>query len=113
MDPSGRFAYEAGPASPNTRSQRYGRADAHCRIAVAAGFDPLSVAMDPREGLPMSLTWRKSALAFTINPATGALMPVAGLAFRGGVAAAFVAVDPTGRFVYVANATDIQCRLRG
>ena len=49
-----------------------------------------------------------SILAFTIDPATGVLAPVAGSPFAVKVALgpAAIAVDPTGRFVYVANTGD-------
>ena len=44
--------------------------------------------------------------AYTINPATGALIGVAGSPFTAGWDPAWMTVDPTGKFVYVANAAD-------
>jgi 6-phosphogluconolactonase len=43
--------------------------------------------------------------AYSIG-ANGALTPVPGSPFVGGIACASVAVDPTGKFAYVANSSD-------
>ncbi len=43
--------------------------------------------------------------AYTINAATGALTPVAGSPFSAGSGPIELAVEPTGRFLYVANIT--------
>jgi 6-phosphogluconolactonase (cycloisomerase 2 family) len=45
--------------------------------------------------------------AFTIDPKSGALTPVAGSPFTGGNGPSAVAVDVTGAFAYVANQTDV------
>ncbi len=45
--------------------------------------------------------------AFTIDPKTGALTPVAGSPFTAGNGPYAVAVDATGLFAYVANQTDV------
>src|SRR6266436_1332658 len=41
---------------------------------------------------------------YTINAATGALIPIPGSPFPAGALPLSVVVDPTGRFAYVANA---------
>ncbi len=43
------------------------------------------------------------ASAFTIDAATGALLPVPGLTLPGNCTADSLTVDPSGRFVYVAD----------
>ncbi len=45
--------------------------------------------------------------AFTIDPKSGALTPVAGSPFTGGSGPSAVAVDVTGAFAYVANQADV------
>jgi 6-phosphogluconolactonase len=44
-----------------------------------------------------------SVLGYTIEKATGALTPIAGSPFASGFNPLSVAVDPTGKFAYVAN----------
>src|SRR5262249_62417919 len=54
-------------------------------------------------GIPCDGAQPGSVSAYTINNATGALTPVDGSPFAAGAGSQSVTVDPTGRFVYVAN----------
>src|SRR6266849_2313018 len=51
--------------------------------------------------------------AYTINSTTGALSPVTGSPFAAGSFPFSVAVDPTGKFAYVANACGVTCTVSG
>jgi 6-phosphogluconolactonase (cycloisomerase 2 family) len=77
----------------------------------AAGANPVSAAVDPSgkflyvangSELCPACPGANTVSAYTIG-ATGALTPIAGSPFAAGAGPFSVAVDPTGRFVYVAN----------
>jgi len=44
--------------------------------------------------------------AYTVDPASGTLAPIAGAPFQAGNMPVAIAVDPTGRYAYVVNKTD-------
>jgi DNA-binding beta-propeller fold protein YncE len=75
----------------------------------AAGIGPLSVAVDPTGKFAYVLNVETppdfingTVLAYSIG-ANGALTPVSGSPFAAGSLPQSVAVDPTGKFAYVAN----------
>jgi len=73
-----------------------------------AGDDyPQSIASDPtgKFAYIASTKYDRSGYvsAYTINASTGALTPVAGSPFAAGIGAISIAVDPSGKFAYVAN----------
>jgi 6-phosphogluconolactonase len=76
-----------------------------------AGFKPVSLAVDPTgqfvyvvdEALNPFPPIGQGVVEFTINPTTGALAPIAGSPLLTVDTPRSVAVDPTGKFVYVAN----------
>ncbi len=75
---------------------------------IGAGTKPISVAVDPlgkfvyvaNNGDSISPS---NVSAYTINASTGALTEVSGSPFGAGFNPYSIAVDPTGKFVYVAN----------
>ncbi len=79
--------------------------------AVAAGTQPVSVAVAPSGRLAyvanlcgsVSCSGNGNVSAYTIDGSTGALNTVPGSAFAAGSSPRSVAVDPSGRFAYVAN----------
>ena len=73
-----------------------------------AGSGPWSVTVDPAGRFAyvanqVSFPLPGNVSAFAIDGTTGALTPVAGSPFLAGTRPSSVAVDPTGRFAYVAN----------
>ncbi len=123
VDPSGRFAYVAnvcsdcsrGNVSAYTINSSTGALREVAGSPFAAADGPISVTVDPsgqfvyvaNECLASNacaagnLTGAVSA--YTINSSTGALRQVAGSPFAAGTQPNSVAVDPSGRFAYVAN----------
>ncbi len=70
---------------------------------VAAGFEPLSVTVDPTGRFAyVANFFSNNVTTFRINPTTGALAEV-GSEVAAGSRPFSVTVDPTGRFAYVAN----------
>jgi len=72
-----------------------------------AGSGPISVAVDP-SGMFAYVAAdvspsHSSLFGYRINPSTGALTAIAGSPFGQGPSYDFVAVDPSGKFVYAAN----------
>jgi 6-phosphogluconolactonase len=122
VDPSGKFAYVAntgqigqnGSVSGYTINQSSG-ALTPIGPAVTAGINPESVAVDPSGkfvyvanfGTALSVSPSPGTVSgYTIDPTTGALAPITGSPFAAGNGANFVAVDPRGKFAYVANSVD-------
>lgn len=76
---------------------------------AAAGTQPVSVAVDPSgkfayvTNLCSSASCSGNVFAYTIDGSTGSLSAVPGSPFAAGNSPRSVAVDPSGRFAYVAN----------
>ena len=116
VDPSGRFAYVANYASNNvsvyTINATTGALTAG--TTVTAGLAPSSVAVDPF-GRFAYVVGAQTISAYTINPTTGALTAATTLT-RGVLLTTpasypvlypnSIAVDPSGRFVYVTNVSN-------
>jgi YVTN family beta-propeller protein len=112
VDPSGRFAYVAnfvgdfaGNVSAYTIDAATGALSEVAGSPFAAGLDPQSVTVEP-SGRFVYVANRQSAdiSAYAIDAATGALLEIAGSPFAGGIQ---LAVDPTGRFAYVATGSNV------
>ncbi|MBV9265924.1 MAG: beta-propeller fold lactonase family protein [Acidobacteriaceae bacterium] len=113
VDPNGRFAYVANENDNDISGYEVDPATgALTRLATSpfpAGTFPFSVAVDPRGRFVYAANATSSGpatgsvSAYTIDRDTGGLTAVAGSPFATGVFPDFVAVDPSGRFVYVAN----------
>jgi 6-phosphogluconolactonase (cycloisomerase 2 family) len=113
VDPSGKFAYVANDGSNNvsafTINAASGALSAVAGSPFAAGTRPLSVAVDPSgrfvyvANVGSGVADPGTVSAYTMNPTTGALSAVAGSPFAAGGGPDAVVVDPTGRFLYVAN----------
>lgn len=111
VEPFGRFAYVANYGD-NTVSAYVIDPTTKALSAAqgtqgAGGVSPNAVAADPsgRFVFVANYGWPGSGTvsAYTINTATGTLTEVAGSPFTAGNGSDSITVDPTGRFVYVAN----------
>jgi 6-phosphogluconolactonase (cycloisomerase 2 family) len=118
IDPSGKFAYvgsglvgSAGNVWAFRINASTGALAAISGSPFTAGTSPSIVSVDPSGTfvyVPNILS--NNISAFTINPTTGALTAVAGSPFGTGgsfpsaTAYAYVNLDPSGKFAYVANA---------
>jgi 6-phosphogluconolactonase (cycloisomerase 2 family) len=112
IHPSGRFAYAIDGAIENVRG---------------FGIDPVTKALQPLAGTPVSATGSPRTLvldptgrfayvgtcngpssvhAYAIDANTGAISPVAGSPFRAGACPQTVALDPQKRFLYAGNWVD-------
>jgi len=67
------------------------------------GNTPTSMAVHPTGKFLYVASEGDNLSAFTINPTTGALTPIAGSPFDVGPVPFGVAVDQSGRFLYVSN----------
>jgi DNA-binding beta-propeller fold protein YncE len=112
VDPSGKFAYVANAfnfVTGYTIDPSTGALTAIAGQPFPAGASPNSVAVDPSGkfvyvasgGDMFSLGY---VPGYTIDPGTGALTPIVGSPFAIGSWPVSVAVDPSGKFAYVANA---------
>ena len=106
VDPTGKFAYVANYGSDNVsayhqRDQR--RADAGGGSPFGAGAVPSTWRSTLRASSPMWRTLVDSVSAYTINATSGALTAVEGSPFGADNGPDDVAVDPKGKFAYVAN----------
>ena len=113
VDPSGKFAYLTGAGGGSSSVSSYAingttGALTSIEVSVAAGF-AVSVAVDPsgkfayvanQNGTPGSAG---NVSMYTINATTGALTSTGTIA--AGINPASVAVDPGGKFAYVANSS--------
>jgi 6-phosphogluconolactonase len=111
VDPTGKFAYVADMDGNNVSAYSIGANGALTPVPgspFAAGIFPASVAVDPTGkfayvansgNFPFS---NGNVSAYSIG-ANGALTPVPGSPFLAGIEPFSVAVDPTGKFAYVAN----------
>ena len=120
MDPTGKFAYVADRGCPDTFTGRVSMftIDPSTGALSSAGtpvdtgdFTTNSVAVDPsgksvyvaNEGTGDIGDTAGSVSMYAINPATGALTSIGTPVASGDFGPASVAVDPTGKFAYVAN----------
>jgi 6-phosphogluconolactonase len=117
VDPSGRFAYVANEngdsVSAYTINSSSGALTPISGSPFAAGNGPVSVAVDPSGRIAYAANGANggngspgpSISAYTINTNTGALTAIGGSPFSTGANSApeMLAVDPTGRFLYVAD----------
>jgi 6-phosphogluconolactonase (cycloisomerase 2 family) len=112
VDPTGKFAYIPDIASNNvlayTIDPTTGELTPVSGSPFPAGTGPRSVAVDPTSGFAYVtnapfLPSAGNVSGYTINPTSGALTPVSGSPFPAGAEPDSVAVDPGGKFVYVAN----------
>jgi 6-phosphogluconolactonase (cycloisomerase 2 family) len=110
VDPSGQFAYVANALSNNVSTFAINASTGALTpvgAAVPAGVGPSAIAVDPsgrfvyvvNGGLQFGAA---DVSTFAINATTGALTPV-GTAVSAGDLSRDLAVDPSGRFVYVIN----------
>ncbi|MDP1833109.1 MAG: beta-propeller fold lactonase family protein [Geothrix sp.] len=121
VDPSGRFAYfanynngGAGGVSAFRLDPLDGRLVALPGSPFLAGNGPAAIAMDPAgQFLYVANSFGNSVSAYTISATTGALTrldadpgTVGPQDFVAGAFPYSVALDPSGRFVYVANSGD-------
>ena len=120
VDPSSKFVYVAnsvvgdthpGSISGYTIDPSTGALTVIAGSPFAAGVGANSVAVDPSGKFAYVANAGYNAVAgYTINPTTGALAPIAGIfpfgpSFPAGAGPILVAVDPSGKFAYVANGT--------
>ncbi len=110
VDPSGKFAYVANGDSGNVSMYTTNATTGALTSigTIAAGVGPFSVAVDPSGRFAYVANGGDffafgSVSMYTINAATGALTAIAPGTIDAGRFAA-VAVDPSGKFAYVANA---------
>jgi 6-phosphogluconolactonase len=115
VDPSGRFAYVASADNDFGFSSLVSMFTINATTgvltsigAIDAGITPASVAVDPSGRFAyaasnaFSVGETGNVFMYTINATTGALTSIGTIA--AGIDPASVAVDPSGRFAYVANA---------
>jgi len=123
IDPSGKFAYAANRSSNNVSAFTIDAAGSLTPVAgspfragtdAVSGLGSISVVVDPSGkfvyvanlgGFDLPTANPGNVSAFTIEPSTGVLSAVPGSPFAAGTNPAFVTVDPSGQFVYVANET--------
>ena len=110
VDPSGRFAYVANNFSSNVSTYTINTttgALTSIGAAVAAGFRPNAIAVDPSGKFAYVANFigdfSGNVSAYTIAAGTGALAEVPGSPSAAGLDPQSVTVEPSGRFVYVAN----------
>ncbi len=111
VDPFGKFAYAANYVSNTisafTVSAITGELTEVAGSPFAAGTSPTAVRVDTsgRFVYASNYGWPAagSVSAYAINPASGALTPLAGSPFAAGNGSSSLAVDPAGRFVYASN----------
>lgn len=111
VDPAVKFAYVANNGSNNVSIFSIGSTGALTNIGsaspVAAGSQPSAVAVDPLGRYVYVANGNAAAStisAYTMDSSTGQLTPIAGSPFSAtGISPASIAIDPTGKFVYVAN----------
>jgi 6-phosphogluconolactonase len=114
VDPSGKFAYVANSGSDSVSGYTINPSTGVLTeitgspFSVPTGSQPVSVAVDPSGKfvyVANHASGSDSVSGFTIAPGTGALTAIAGSPFSvpTGSQPSSVAVDPSGKFVYVAN----------
>jgi 6-phosphogluconolactonase (cycloisomerase 2 family) len=117
VDPTGRFVYTANLGSDNVSvfsiDSNTGALAATSGSPFPAGSQPHGVTIDPKgrfayvancgSGQGCTGTGSGSITGYALNSVTGAMTPVPGSPFLAGLNPFAVTVDPTGKFVYVAN----------
>src|SRR4029077_16358835 len=114
VDPSGKYSYAAndfGTISAYTIDSTTGALTPIPGSPFAAsGITPVSVGVDPSGKFAyvanycgVGLCSQGTVSAYTINATTGALTAAPGSPLAAGTAPNTVAVDPSGKFVYVTN----------
>jgi DNA-binding beta-propeller fold protein YncE len=119
VDPSGKFAYVANQIlfsasgnvtgfTINSTTGALTAIDSSLGNPITTGSFPVSVAVDPKgKFVYVANNGSNNVSGYTINSTTGALTEITGLnasPFTAGSQPTSVAVDPSGKFVYVANA---------
>lgn len=106
VDPASRFLYVlglSGAVAVHAIDNRTGVLSQIAGSPFAAGSNPLSIAIEPRGKFAYVVDNAASAvLVFAINGTTGALAPAGQVSTQPG--AQVMAVDPSGRFIYVGTA---------
>lgn len=116
IDPSGKFLFTATQDSLTaglyvfTRNVTTG-ALSPLGVPLAIDHGAHAITTDPAGKFVMVVSSGSSTLfgtisVFSLNTTSGSLTPVAGSPFHTGVDPSSVTVDPTGKFVYVANTSD-------
>jgi len=114
VNPSGKFAYVANDIGTISAYSIDSNTGALTPIPgspfAATGITPVWVAVDPSGKFAYVANYcgvgpcsQGTVSAYTINTTTGALTPVPGSPLAAGTAPNTVAVDPSGKFVYVTN----------
>jgi 6-phosphogluconolactonase len=112
VDPIGKFAYVVNEADSTISAYDIGPSGALTQISGSpflTGEAPQSVVVGPNGKFVYvvdadSANGNGDISGYTINPASGALTLIAGSPFPAGLAPLSAAVDPRGKFIYVANA---------
>jgi len=119
-DPGGKFVLLASSGSSTqfgnlsvfSLDSTTGALTAVANSPFPTGVDPSSVVLDPSGKFAYTANTADSTIsAFSLNSATGALTPIAGSPFPSGGQGTIngpmgITADPSGRFVYVANASN-------
>jgi len=114
VDPTGKFAYVANDVSNDVSGfsidPNSGALKALAGSPYAAGLNPAGVSIDPSgtflfvaNANAFGTPGANNVSVFRIDASTGALTPVPGSPFATDTLSLSVAVDPSGKFVYVAN----------
>jgi 6-phosphogluconolactonase len=114
VDPSGRYAYVANNVSNDVSAFKIDATTGALAplpgSPYAAGLNPTAAATDPSgtflyvaNGNAFGTPGGNTVSGFVIDAATGGLTPVAGSPFATATLSTALAVDPSGKFVYVAN----------
>jgi 6-phosphogluconolactonase (cycloisomerase 2 family) len=116
VDPSGRFLYAANFSSANVSAFRINAASGALTASTDQPFPltgaalPFSLVVSP-SGKFVYVANRNSPATgsvsvFTINLVDGTLSEILGSPFAAGAGPRSIAVDPSGKFVFVANEDD-------
>lgn len=111
VDPFGRFAFVTNFTSNNISVYTINPVTFALTEVIGSPFSagtwPTSVSVDPsgRYLYVSNYGWPStgSVSAYSINPVSGTLIPVAGSPFAAGNGSSSIDIDPSGRFVYVTN----------
>ena len=115
VDPTGKFAYVSNTSDNNVSAYSIGANGALTPVEgspFAAGSTPQGVAVDPTGKFVYVVNTSiqppddNNVSAYSIG-ANGALIQVPGSPFAAGAQPRSVAVDPTGKFAYVANSNSV------
>jgi 6-phosphogluconolactonase (cycloisomerase 2 family) len=101
-EPTGRYVYVA--TQDNGTVSHYGSVTS----GVLTGFGPAvsgshAVIIHPSAKFLYSVGPGSGVFAYSIDPSTQDLTAIPGSPFPSGLGASFIAIDPLGKFVYVAN----------